>query len=509
MLTLNFEASGQLRNRQTTTYDARSYTTLTAQTKAMPFKRKRSDSADAQSDAESDASSTQDDPNALKTAKDRECPFCHQAFTSSSLGRHLDLFIRPVNPKRPDGIHNVDDIRRIRGGITRRQPKGTGKAHKERETPSRSVQETRSETGELEDRRTVNVGRQLPKPTHYVNSMDWRATGVINDARLTPSLHGKGLDHTNGRTPGPQLPPLESRSPVVKQHDEALDEQVETGKAAVLALQEVLESLAAARREHQRDVLYEGVDLTTLSFPALCLTVLQPPRTLFSARPFPDADSYSLEPPTNREKRIVILALEQQHLTGRAQEHVENAYEQWNKLSEEDKRSTWTLELSRAHSSARTTAEDLRTELSLARQRISHLEHEYELLSRCQLPRERLLNPPNTISITKKTLDYFSVEGSPEALLEKWRSTIRAVSKPKKSALTTRMNYADSAMRTRDSTNGKEPGTMELSADMIMHGAVFGVEGPMTREGQYSKPSLEMVPYGRVEEQITKTVDHG
>lgn len=61
----------------------------------------------------------------LKAAKDKNCPFCGQAFTSSSLGRHLDLYIRAKNPKAPDGIHVVDEIRKLRGGITRRQAKGS------------------------------------------------------------------------------------------------------------------------------------------------------------------------------------------------------------------------------------------------------------------------------------------------------------------------------------------------------------------------------------------------
>lgn len=61
----------------------------------------------------------------LKAAKDKNCPFCGQAFTSSSLGRHLDLYIRAKNPKAPDGVHNVDEIRKLRGGITRRQAKGS------------------------------------------------------------------------------------------------------------------------------------------------------------------------------------------------------------------------------------------------------------------------------------------------------------------------------------------------------------------------------------------------
>lgn len=61
----------------------------------------------------------------LKAAKDKHCPFCGQAFTSSSLGRHLDLYIRSKNPKAADGLHVVDEIRKLRGGITRRQAKGS------------------------------------------------------------------------------------------------------------------------------------------------------------------------------------------------------------------------------------------------------------------------------------------------------------------------------------------------------------------------------------------------
>ncbi|KAJ2989622.1 hypothetical protein NUW58_g3381 [Xylaria curta] len=66
-------------------------------------------------------------PAAQKTsaAKDRQCPYCGQAFTSSSLGRHLDLYIKEKNPKPPDGIHDVDAIRKMRESITRRQPRGS------------------------------------------------------------------------------------------------------------------------------------------------------------------------------------------------------------------------------------------------------------------------------------------------------------------------------------------------------------------------------------------------
>ena len=76
-------------------------------------------------EAESSTPRSTTEPPQLKAAKDKNCPFCGQAFTSSSLGRHLDLYIRPKNPKTADGIHIVEEIRKLRGGITRRQAKGS------------------------------------------------------------------------------------------------------------------------------------------------------------------------------------------------------------------------------------------------------------------------------------------------------------------------------------------------------------------------------------------------
>jgi hypothetical protein len=78
-----------------------------------------------EADMESSTPRSTTEPPQLKAAKDKNCPFCGQAFTSSSLGRHLDLYIRPKNPKTADGIHLVDEIRKLRGGITRRQAKGS------------------------------------------------------------------------------------------------------------------------------------------------------------------------------------------------------------------------------------------------------------------------------------------------------------------------------------------------------------------------------------------------
>lgn len=69
-----------------------------------------------------------------KSSKDKACPFCHQPFTSSSLGRHLDLYIKPKNPKPADGIHDVEKIKAMRGGITRRQPRNSLRPKQEGES---------------------------------------------------------------------------------------------------------------------------------------------------------------------------------------------------------------------------------------------------------------------------------------------------------------------------------------------------------------------------------------
>src|SRR5437762_5541241 len=56
--------------------------------------------------------------------KDKHCQYCHQPFTSSSLGRHLDQYLFK---KKPDRIHDVEEIRRLRSAITRRTTRIAGK----------------------------------------------------------------------------------------------------------------------------------------------------------------------------------------------------------------------------------------------------------------------------------------------------------------------------------------------------------------------------------------------
>jgi len=166
----------------------------------------------------------------IPRAKDRNCPFCNQAFTSSSLGRHLDLYIREKNPKPPDGLHNVDDIRRMRQGITRRHMRG-GKRESSlsvQPAPPNSMDAPASDEGSPVFDQTPSLNIQPGEKVRFkVNEPSWLVTGVINNLPPRPATESRSS----------------SRHFLLKseldQRRKATDE-LETGRAAELALKEVL-----------------------------------------------------------------------------------------------------------------------------------------------------------------------------------------------------------------------------------------------------------------------------
>lgn len=207
--------------------------------------------------------------NGTKAPKDKACPFCHQSFTSSSLGRHLDLYIKEKNPKPADGIHDVEQIRKMRGGITRRQARNSS-ARREGSTPAGTpaTQERRSPRSESEIRenqsptlrKNMSVSSDLirnngemagidGKSRFLMNNASWEATGVMNNiptARMG-SWVGEERDGPRG---------LEGRSRTVSkqllakstfEQKQKIMEAMDTAKAAELALREVVGSFRAAK----------------------------------------------------------------------------------------------------------------------------------------------------------------------------------------------------------------------------------------------------------------------
>ena len=182
-------------------------------------------------------------PSKTPATKDRSCPFCHAPFTSSSLGRHLDLYIKEKNPKPPDDVHDVEEIRRLRGGVTRRQPR-TSSAKREDSTHSSSkptpLQDQHSSsvpaflTGAgLANGASVNSPLQRSKWEAITPSNELHSRVISGD----PSSHlAKRRNNVRNAS---------WKEDFTRKQD--AQEERDRGRAAELALKEVLESVRAAK----------------------------------------------------------------------------------------------------------------------------------------------------------------------------------------------------------------------------------------------------------------------
>jgi hypothetical protein len=175
------------------------------------------------------------DPTTTKAVKDRTCPYCHQAFTSSSLGRHLDLYIREKNPKAPDGIHDVEAIRKLRQNITRRQPR-SGVARRTASIGGTLTASSRKSSASEDPDSSIN-----PSP---VSQRDSLRSGylTVDDGKGGRDIFDDGWGARRlGRAVDKQV--LKAQLDLRQRIQDAED----TSRAAELALRELLGSLRAAK----------------------------------------------------------------------------------------------------------------------------------------------------------------------------------------------------------------------------------------------------------------------
>lgn len=170
--------------------------------------------------------------------KNTQCKYCGTPFTTSSLGRHLDLYIRQKNPKPPDGIHNVEEIRQLRGNVTRRHARSSTK--REGSTPSSNkvtpIRGHRSPSTTIQQNGNAQMNGAHVKSQW--NCAPWQATGVINDL---PSVSRGSPSRSLSRTNGPKSTKLDiaMKEAAIEERDRAL--------AVELALKEVLGSFRVAK----------------------------------------------------------------------------------------------------------------------------------------------------------------------------------------------------------------------------------------------------------------------
>jgi hypothetical protein len=190
-----------------------------------------------------------------KAVKDKNCEYCGQAFTSSSLGRHLDLYIKEKNPKPPDGIHDVDAIRKLRGNITRRQPRGSLGARRDNSTPAGTPKPTArkltpgQESDSFKSSALSKDGQYAADSTanKYPYVTPWEATGVINDLPGKNTWDGNASQDASKRSGLPRTVSKQAAQKAQFDIKQKLTDTMDNAKAAELALRELLSSWRAAK----------------------------------------------------------------------------------------------------------------------------------------------------------------------------------------------------------------------------------------------------------------------
>ncbi|KAG0645785.1 hypothetical protein D0Z07_8063 [Hyphodiscus hymeniophilus] len=398
--------------------------------------------------------------------KDKKCPFCNQAFTSSSLGRHLDLYLKEKNPKPADGIHDVVEIRKLRGGITRRQPRNST-SRREDSTPAGTpgAQERRSPAHESDvgGKRSPNLRRESGagdmfnhngKAGFQLNQANWESTGVINNIPIT--RNGGSVQGWDGEERDDMRRAERRRRSISKQmlakttfeQKQKMIEALDNAKAAELALRELMGSIRAAKQRINGTSIFD-YDPLTLDFPALTLHCLPPPPTIYQSSPLPNTSSWSVLPPDDQQYQALRAHFSSEFrkwrvscaiatttlpddlsypppnlfsnfddptdiaqqaeadatdLEAKISDHLHQMFAHWTSLSIQKRSEIWTLELARSVGRKSSEVQRLKREKELSQQETAHLKLQIDEVSRLQHPREFRLNPPSTTPIDSRVM---------------------------------------------------------------------------------------------------------
>ncbi|ETN40190.1 uncharacterized protein HMPREF1541_04466 [Cyphellophora europaea CBS 101466] len=429
----------------------------------------------AASESDNDSQHTRETKGAA--LKDKECQYCHQKFTSSSLGRHLDQFI---NKKKPDGIHNVDEIRRLRGGITRRTARSSKKQQQQQEfghnvdrsdTPGRPSPVPQSINTEAPVDRLNNY---IPGSIHStLNRLTWHSTGVITDpTSINPSPSSTNTPANTTAVPAAGASPTKKRDfsayssdlPTAAATTSAISNSgttptalADTARALELSLREVLDSLRAASKHINTPPTPFDFEIQSQTYPSLVLRLLPTPPTLMQTSPFSTLQSVPISAPgpdqlTPLRNRLTLtidrwkwnalrlaqrttsniadeasfLSSQADTYTSAALNHLNTSFENWMVHPAETRDALWHVELLRAMQGARDRAAETEERMEELCQERNQLRQQVEYLSRCQWPREMALWPPERLTYGKKMQEeirlinlqrppYATLKGQPDA----------------------------------------------------------------------------------------------
>jgi len=294
-------------------------------------------------------------------------------------------------------------------------------------------------------------GRHIGKKVVKFNELNWHATGVINDLPPRRPESSVASAQAGAAREGPSR----------QAHAATEEDEVVNGRAAELALREVLQSMTEARQRPRRSRIFD-FDPYTLSFTGLCLQILPAPPTLFAPTPFATNDSWSIAPPGKTQFDALVASIKERYAangtphrsyTRRAYspthdpelqkllKHVEDAYQHWSFLSEATKVEAWHIEVLRSHTRADSTIRCLQDSLKASKARICELEQALNEVRngfsggphQVQSPPSRHPDGfsgslPDLASDSVKQSHAHSLESLDwdyEELMEKWRGVVR------------------------------------------------------------------------------------
>ncbi|KAL8840736.1 MAG: hypothetical protein Q9170_001174 [Blastenia crenularia] len=380
--------------------------------------------------------------------KNSQCKYCGTPFTTSSLGRHLDLYIRERNPKPPDGLHNVEEIRQMRGNVTRRHARSSTKREGSTRSNSKAtpVRDQRSPSTTLQHNGSAPVNGAQVKPQW--NRAIWQATGVINGL---PSVSRASPSRSLSRTEGPRSSKLDigMKEAAIEERDRAL--------AVELALKEVLSTFRAANaRAHPQSPF--DFEFFCLGFPGLCLRCMPPPRSMSSHHSNLGQETWRPEPPGPAEyeymKRYVFAKLQERkaritqddHRSDSSghvgkqlmddiskeeviyQQHFEQAYSNWQTLPPARKQDEWRLDCQKAYAEEYDRHRETRERLDQLEQEIHHLRERLEKDGQASSS----IFENTVMPLSRTTINSFSPQQARnlqlwdyDRLLDKWKQRIQ------------------------------------------------------------------------------------
>lgn len=282
-----------------------------------------------------------------------------------------------------------------------------------------------------------------------------------------------------------------------------LADELDTGRAAQLALKEILDTVRNAEASATGRHLFDEFDFFQQSFPALCLRLLSPSAQHDSSLVITANDSWSSTIPWDRQKDALSRVVEARGQFLRRKDsllsttydetssasinldkfhdHITKVFDLWRSLPDRNRHDIWQREILRSYAR-------MENDLKEARSTIAALKRDAELMSKRLSRGNNILSPAqgafetsmqytqSPISMSNDALKDLGRQGLStreweyERLLDRWKNIVRE-ERRSSSGLQAQRNFATPSTRAMDAQgtlaiNGARGSTASRSASV-------------------------------------------